>query len=59
MSYEKEVKDIKQICIDIEWCADRIPEIFDGRDYVDIPDGWIDKLLGIDKLMESLIGELK
>jgi len=57
--YRMEVDNIKQACSDIEWEADRITDILDGRDFVEIPVGYYTKLRGIEDQLNDLRTEIE
>ncbi len=52
--YEKDVEEIQIQCCEIEWEADNIPDIFFANDFVDIPDGFIEKITALNEAIEAL-----
>ncbi len=57
--YKMEVDNIHQVCADIEWEADRIKEILDARDFVEIPVDYYTKLRWIEDQLNDLRTEIE
>jgi len=57
--YKMEVDNIKQVCADIEWEAERIEEVLDTRDFVEIPVDYYTKLRWIEDQLNDLRTEIE
>lgn len=57
--YKMEVDNIKQVCADIEWEAERIEEVLDARDFVEIPVDYYTKLRWIEDQLNDLRTEIE